>query len=222
MDNLELERIGRLCAIGYRKDAKAIAAYAKLGYASQPLHGSHDLDEAYFLRRGTAAIVVVRGSDEVGDWAIRNFMFLQPLHKQHIHPGFRAGAQILSRRIRPLLNGIESLELIGHSKGGAISALLGPMLHQWQPVITTIGAPRFCGSAYAAKYPSQLIRIVNARDPIAHLPFAAAGYCDCGDAVVVGQAARSWWSAVVGGMRHHFDYGTEMRRLWPEWGWRNI
>lgn len=214
MDNFDVGRVGRLCAIAYRTDEKAIAGYAKLGYVAQPLHGPGDLDEAYLLRRGGAAIVVIRGSDEILDWLRRNFAIVG--RRRHVHPGFRVGAMILARKLRPLLTGLESLEICGHSKGGAIAALLGPMLHQWQPSITTIGAPRFCGGVYAANYPGQLTRIVHQRDPVARLPFRSLGYADCGNVVMVGAAATGLDRLRVG-LEYHFEYGPDMRWLWAGW-----
>jgi Lipase (class 3) len=215
MDNFDVSRVGRLCAIAYRADEKAIAGYAKLGYVAQPLHGPGDLDEAYLLRRGGAAIVVIRGSDEILDWLRRNFAVVG--WRRHVHPGFRAGALILARKLRPLLADVESLEIYGHSKGGAIAALLGPMLHQWRPVIATIGAPRFCGSAYAANYPSQLTRIIHRRDPVAWLPFRFLGYTDCGNVVMMGAAATGLDRLRVG-LEYHFEYGSDMR--WLRAGWQ--
>ena len=230
MDKTELNRISQLCAIAYLREDAALLEYGKLGFKPLALHESAgQLDEAFLLTKGKCAIVVIRGSDEPGDWICRNLLAFRPIFRSQLHPGFRRGAQAVYRRLRVTLYGVDHIEVVGHSKGGAIAAILGEMLQKhYQVKIRTLAAPLFCRADHAAKYTADLIHVIHPRDVVPRLPFRCFRYVECGqvrlwdgfefDAMAIGEALQQYptrsllWGMLRGGVKWHFDYGEPLSR----------
>jgi len=124
-------------------------------------------------------VLAIRGSDEAIDW-IRN-VNLQPIYLDlpnmgwvAVHKGFKAGASLIARTCDKLVRELmidRKLYITGHSRGGAVAALLPLVWHNITPTrITTFGAPAFMkdgfGSLYDEHIYPHLIRYVNDMDAV--------------------------------------------------------
>jgi hypothetical protein len=228
INRTELDYLSQMCAISYLREDAAIYEFERLGFKALALHErAGQLDEAFLLQRDAHAIVVIRGTDEPLDWIRRNLVTFRPLFRSQVHPGFRAGAVAIYQRLRQTLYGIKTIDVIGHSKGGAIAAILGQMLDKHYEVkIRTLATPLFCRAAHADQYQSDFIQVINPRDAVPRIPFRCFGFVECGTVVVwdglefdpltLDQAIKKYptrsllWGMLRGGLRYHFDYGAAL------------
>lgn len=229
---MELPLASLLCKHSYSPSAQAIAGYQALGYQAIDLSSSAGTEEAFLLWRDGAAIVVIRGTDELQDWLIRNLHAVpKPTGDAGlVHAGFYRSAKALQYPIEIALaalsmgQSIKSLDLVGHSKGGATAVLLGGLLKKYAPKVTTMGAPR-CGMG-GKEIGFEHTRYAHPEDIVPRMPPRTLGYQHTGDCIVIGDG--DWaelekinmvdrikdFLAGRTSISDHFAYGA-LADLWP-------
>jgi hypothetical protein len=172
----ELRGYAKLCHLAYQPESKAIAAYKLLSWSAELLVQSSPIERIYILRSPTEILFVICGSNDLGDWLCN--LSAQP--NALVHPGYSYTAKHL---ILPIKAAIDRpiVKILGHSKGGAVAAVLGQYLFKLQPEITSFGAPRIGNQKFAETYQAQYRRVVHAWDIVARLPFHWMGYRHGGD-----------------------------------------
>lgn len=212
---MELKQYANLCRIAYDRDA--IVQYSELGYTAEILPTSTS-EQVYHLRLSGESTIVIAGTNQLSDWLIN--LFALPLGGTwDVHPGYAAIAVALYPQIVSLRP--QRLKIIGHSKGGAIAALLGAAL---ECEVVSFGAPRLGSERFALHYPDdKYIRVVSATDIVARLPSRYAGYRHCGRPIVVVDGnlcpGEEAWAKVkgdysfgalfvnlIGSIHSHFEY----------------
>lgn len=183
MDSDQLQLYAELCRIAYESPDIAIANYQDLGYEAKVLAQPAPLEQVYVLRRGLEMLFLFAGTDQLRDW-IANCLAIPGWY---VHPGYSeiASAMIDSVRTEYKSSGAKHLTLVGHSKGGAVAAVLGDYLSDLPVTIVSFGAPRIGSTSYAATYEhKRYTRVVNPIDVVARLPLHSMGYRHCGQPVV--------------------------------------
>jgi Lipase (class 3) len=87
---------------------------------------SPNSEEVYCLNKDGKLTIVLAGTNEPMDWLI-NLLAVPMGRTWDVHPGYAAIALALYTRIREFSDATD-IEVTGHSKGGAIAALLGALL----------------------------------------------------------------------------------------------
>lgn len=181
-----------LCQTAYLPIDKAIDRYAALGYKAEVLAQNNQLEQIYRLEKNSELIIVLAGTNQLGDW--RTNIFAIP--GCYVHPGYSEVATQLITPVRAAFtrSNLPKLKLIGHSKGGAIAALLGYYLWDLKPEGISFGAPRIGSPDFAASYDVNYTRVAFADDIISRLPLHSMGYRHCGKPVIIDNGAIIPWS----------------------------
>lgn len=142
--------------------------------------GNHASIYLYESREGKrATILCFRGSSKLRQWML-NSLFRPHRWKRYPLPAstdacfVHSGFYVQFKRLWPRIAGVlEALPrpwiLAGHSLGGAMATLAGPIVRP--DAIYTFGAPKVGNEAWIqAAGDCSLYRIMNQRDIIAHLP----------------------------------------------------
>lgn len=231
-----LNRYADLAAISYSVDS--IKRYQAIADYAIALTVPKALDEAYAVLSGGDLIVVLRGSDEPGDWIFRNMGAVIPTWSRtmrvNVHGGFWTGCKLLIPAIYEILKAIRHnrLIIVGHSKGGAMAHLIGLYFRDFSPLVYSFGAPRCLGT----KVPFNTVnhyRIAHVYDPVPRIPPRSLGWQHYGNETVIWgvnqyDSSPNVWreamrisgdldtikSLLKGRIKYHFDYGLEMRKLW--------
>ena len=99
-----------------------------------------------------------------------------------VHHGFLKAYDSVHQGILALLPPGASLVISGHSLGGALATLCADLLDEMYHVadVITFGSPRVGNGAFARDYNARLspatVRLVNAEDPIPHMPWCFGTY----------------------------------------------
>jgi len=99
-----------------------------------------------------------------------------------VHHGFLKAYDSVHQGILALLPPGASLVIAGHSLGGALATLCADLLDETYHVadVITFGSPRVGNGAFARAYNARLadltVRLVNAEDPVPHLPWCFGTY----------------------------------------------
>jgi hypothetical protein len=225
-----------LAAISYAPDA--VKRFQVVSDYAIALKLPNALDEAYAVLSGGDLIIVIRGSDEPGDWIFRNMAGIIPTWSRtmriNLHGGFWSGCKPLIPAIWQTMKAIrhKRLIIVGHSKGGAMAHLIGFYFRNLYPLVYSYGAPRCLGT----KVPFDAVnhyRIAHVYDPVPRVPPQSMGWQHYGNETVtwgVNQydSSPNVWreamqasgdldtirSLLTGRIRYHFEYGVEMRKLW--------
>lgn len=139
-------------------------------------------------------VLAFEGSQDTKDAKIDfNYSKLVP-YKQHpmakVHGGFWTAYTSIRDEIYSLIKGqecLDSLQIVGHSLGGALATLASLDLVEELGVksvsMVSLGAPRVGNTEYAKLYDSRVdeyYRLTHARDPIVHLPYRLMGFTHIG------------------------------------------
>jgi hypothetical protein len=199
MDKEQLQLYAELCRIAYESPDIAISTYFELGYQAKVLAQPAPLEQVYVLRRGIELLIVIAGTDQLRDWIANGLS----IPGWYVHPGYSEIASALIDSVRAELkeSGLKTLTILGHSKGGAVAAVLGDYLFDLPINIVSFGAPRIGSQSYANTYQHErYVRVVHPFDIVAHLPLGILGYRHCGKAVVWDGTDYDWdiaaWQAV--------------------------
>lgn len=225
-----------LAAIAYVPDS--IVQYRRLSDYAIALTCVGGLDEAYAVLSGGDLIIIIRGSDEAGDWVFRNAAGVVPTWsrtmKVNVHGGFWKGCKLLIPAIYQIIKTIRHnrLIIVGHSKGGAMAHLIGLYFRDLYPLVYSYGAPRCFGSNVLFN-PVNHYRVAHLYDPVPRVPPRILGWQHYGNEIVtwgVNQydgTPNAWNEAMrlsgdldtiksllTGRIKYHFDYGVRMKSLW--------
>jgi pimeloyl-ACP methyl ester carboxylesterase len=204
MDADQLQLYAELCRIAYESPDIAIAVYTDLGYKAKVLAQPAPLEQVYVLRHGTELLIVLAGTDQLRDWIANGLS----IPGWYVHPGYSeiASALIDSVRAEYKASGLQQLTLLGHSKGGAVAAVLADYLFDLTTNVVTFGAPRIGSQSYANTYEhKRYTRVVHPLDIVARLPMHLLGYRHCGQPVV--------WNGET--YDSHISAWTKAQRLHP-------
>jgi Lipase (class 3) len=144
---MDLKHYANLCRVAYQKDA--IAQFTAMGYNAQLLPTPNS-EEVYCLNKDGKLTIVLAGTNEPMDWLI-NLLAVPMGRTWDVHPEYAAIALALYTRIREFSDATD-IEVTGHSKGGAIAALLGALL---QCKTYSFGSPRIGSQRFSDTYPVQ-------------------------------------------------------------------
>jgi hypothetical protein len=204
MDAEQLQLYAELCRVAYEPPDIAIAIYTDLGYEAKVLAQPDVLEQVYVLRRGIELLIVLAGTDQLRDWLANGLS----IPGWYVHPGYSeiASALIDAVRAEYKASGLRQLTLLGHSKGGAVAAVLADYLFDLTTNVITFGAPRIGSQSYANTYEhKRYTRVVHPLDIVARLPMHSLGYRHCGQPVV-------WDGALYDG---HITAWTKAQQLHP-------
>jgi Lipase (class 3) len=173
-----LDHYAELCRLAYEPDA--IQQFEFLNYIVEVLPTSSN-EQVYKLTHFGTTAIVIAGTNQPSDWLI-NLLAMPMGGTWDVHPGYAAIAVALAPQIRAIETP-GSLTVIGHSKGGAIAALLGAILG-CQAV--SFGSPRVGSQRFADHCPASVLysRVIRPFDIVARLPSRIVGYRHCGSAIV--------------------------------------
>jgi hypothetical protein len=183
-----------LAFLAYLPQVQAAAQYEAVGYQCVSIHASeYERDEGYVLTRGNRLIIILRGSDDIGDWVNSNLRVWREWRRGHA--GFSAAAAAVWSRIRPLVElyaklkpGHPPITVLGHSRGGAIGLHLTHLINQHghRAELCSFGSPRAASIDWVKQAHFPHCRVVHRDDLIPHLPPTALGYGHHGKAYVIG------------------------------------
>ena len=139
---------------------------------------------------GSKVWIMVRGTDDCTDIMEDLQCTLDEAITGDVHHGFQTAAAELAPGIRRALEKMapaSSIHITGHSRGGAIAALLAPMLDKplwsWRDpkvVVWTFGAPRFCNTTWLVENfgldQMNLNAFENTGDIVPRIPPFTLGY----------------------------------------------
>jgi hypothetical protein len=170
----DLRHLAKLCAIAY--EPNAVRQYLAMGYSPTEIE-----PEVFVLAKDGINTIVIAGTNDWKDWVVN--CLAVPLGRSfEVHPGYAAAAVDLYDRVLPYAT--PGLMIVGHSKGGAIAALLGNTMPN--ATIVTFGSPRIGSAEFAERFNNdRYYRVVNPLDLVCRLPAHAFGYRHCGKAVVL-------------------------------------
>jgi hypothetical protein len=175
-------------------------------------------DTQVHIFRGPGMVnIMFPGTDGAQDWITDLRIAKWPWIAGMVHAGFRAATYSVWAQIQDALpeqhqlRPIESIVIAGHSLGGALAMLCAHLIAKEMPglniqAVYTFGQPRVGNWSftrdYNAKLHDQTFRIVNARDPIPHVPFVFGTYKHCGTEVFLNReggvtVAKPMWTAVL-------------------------
>lgn len=183
MDAETLQLYAHLCHLAYQSPDIAIAAYTDLGYQAKVLEQPSPLEQVYALRIGPHLLIILAGTDQLQDWLAN----LLAIPGWYVHSGYSAMASALIDSVREemILSGAKHLTLLGHSKGGAVAAVLADYLFDLPVHVVSFGAPRIGSQSFADTYDHRrYLRVVHPQDLVARLPLKWMRYRHCGQPVV--------------------------------------
>jgi predicted lipase len=142
----------------------------------------YELDniEFYTAEDETHEWIVFRGSDSLEDWLFN--IDLSMIQSEwpcnfHIHRGFLSIWNAIYSRLLSLVKNINKpVVMAGHSLGGVFATLTGLNMTT-DASIYTFGMPRIGDADFVRCFEGrELIRFINKRDIVAHLPPMTLGY----------------------------------------------
>jgi hypothetical protein len=173
-----LRHFAKLCEMSYATDA--IAKFESMGYFAQQI-STNTSDQAFLLLNNEIRelTIVVRGTDQITDWILRNLRPIPTFDQDaegRIARGFWAGASALAGPVRNAITltkaqgPIQSVIITGHSLGGITADILlrqlWPEIAMIHTEVITFGAPRGGNAVFAKACPCPLVRVVNSLDPV--------------------------------------------------------
>src|SRR5262249_20582932 len=142
--------------------------------------------------RDGVQLVAFRGTVNLAGWA-SNFaadLVAWAGLPGKVHRGFAQALDEFILWLRVHLKNDRSVQLTGHSRGGALATLAAQRLrdagYDLLPVYT-FGAPRVGDAAFALSYSPILHRVVHDDDPVPHVPSPLAGYRHVGEEAWIDQ-----------------------------------
>jgi len=189
--------------------------WAQMAYSNTPTiedyniimnYNNSETGVQFFVGENQGRVFIsFRGSDERTDWN-NNLKFWRktlPYGNQktkiRIHTGFYNLYQTIREEIQKIGNycsskeDIKSINIVGHSLGGALAVLSAIDLQYNFPQlcynIVVFGCPRVGNNAFATSYNNRLIktiRVENGNDLVSKLPLKIMGYKHVGAKVHIG------------------------------------
>lgn len=195
---------------------------------NQPIKNEETGTEYNVIRHGDCIIIVFESTRDTLDWK-QNFSFwVRPYKHQEytwlVHSGFctkwKSVESDIQARIEDILHThrITSIQVTGHSQGGAIAFLCHEFCKYWYGYITiqtvTFGAPRVLCRLFSKNIltSGRFCDIVNYQimdDIVGHLPPKWLGYIDVGTVTLL-QEHIPLFERV---RKLHCSYGELLRKL---------
>lgn len=119
------------------------------------------------------ATLIIRGIETPREYFLNAWNIVPVAHGDHyFHQGFYSEAVAICAALQnmPVMSGVERMDIVGHSSGGAIGCVCYHLLQQHAPLIvpsvTTFGAPVYTTNTNDAMYDIPLTRVVHCKDPV--------------------------------------------------------
>lgn len=126
--------------------------------------------------------VIFPGSASRRDWLTNAQIRKESWGDARVHHGFKSAYQSIHAGLMEILPPHVSLVIAGHSLGGALATLCADHLAALFTItnVFTFGAPRVGNAQFAGEYSAILgrrtVRLVNAGDPVPHVPWIFGTY----------------------------------------------
>jgi predicted alpha/beta-hydrolase family hydrolase len=134
------------------------------------------------VRPGTY-IVIFPGTDSVRDWLTDLRVRKTNWHGAKVHRGFVQSWTSVAGQVLGAISGAHTIIITGHSLGGALATLCADAAADMGvevEAVYTFGSPRVGNGSFARQYNDDLAdvtcRVVNARDPVPHVPWMLGTY----------------------------------------------
>lgn len=145
--------------------------------------------EAYLVRLANRIIVMFAGTESIKDLTLDAWFCPKKYRRGgHIHGGFLKIHDEMEQDFKDLIRynlpGVEKLDIIGHSLGGAVSLLAADMVHDIIPLlplsVTTFGCPNGWSRGAREKFNQRhhrynILHYRNYRDPVCWLMSLTSG-----------------------------------------------
>lgn len=167
-----------------------------------------DRDRGYAVLDRDTLKIVIDGSSNLREW-LENLLWI-PWGKSGAALGFRNVASEMYTQIQPLLADDPQIEIVGHSRGGAVGISLGLMLsNRLYDVcrVVTFGCPKVGGRKFkkaCEKAGLYHIRVIVDRDIVPKLPFVRGKHYEKERHVLKGGRMKR--------TKAHLSYGVLLRR----------
>jgi triacylglycerol lipase len=139
-------------------------------------------------------VVMFPGTDSVRDWLTDLRVHKTGWHGTRAHRGFVWAFQSVAGQVLSAISGAQSVVFTGHSLGGALATLSADAAADMGVevlAVYTFGSPRVGNGAFARQYNDDLadvtFRVVNARDPVPHVPWMLGTYRHVDTQVYLGE-----------------------------------
>lgn len=201
-----LRKYAELCRITYLSRVDALTAYRAMGYENaRMLAQSQPLEQIYLIHDGDDYLAMLTGTNQLLDW-VGNILAIPGWD---VHAGYAAIANSIGGQIRRefIQSGAKRLLLIGHSKGGAVAAVLASQIYDLNVQAVSFGAPRIGSAAFAKEYDnSKCFRVAHPEDIVTRLPLT--GYVHCGVPIVWSHEERRMQSGKESWLKAQQDRKT--------------
>jgi hypothetical protein len=149
--------------------------------------GVNSIDAGLLGMTESGITIAFRGTDGAADW-LNDFLAWQtnsPYSKGKVHMGFLSSINNLEepmlKKLDELLSANQNanINITGHSKGGALAALMGLAIRKknadllQRMLIVSFGAPRLGDNEFCSDYNVLHYRYESFLDLVPHLPFSA-------------------------------------------------
>ncbi len=188
--SLERARMGAsLCKLSYDGIGAMDYNWANLFEGFTSIKHESDLIYVGYYKPRKEVWVIVRGTDDLRD--LKNDMQCGMCESAwapgHVHDGFIHTVEMnvfsVYRAIQSFADkGVEKVVFTGHSRGGAIAAIMASNLRflSWKVDILTYGAPRYCDAEFAEYLENRLQMTLTAyelpKDPVTGVPPTTMGF----------------------------------------------
>ena len=190
------QRYTQAAKLAYEPQDSAADKYGEAGWSiCQPLYLEElATTEAYFLSDGDRYCIAIRGSDDLGDWLLRNLWAKSSTTGWGCcHGGILDSAKTICNSLSLLARFLpepKRLVFCGHSQGGSAALLLValavPRMRAagWsvRPEVLALGAPPACSKALAEAISREadVTVIAHPHDPIPCFAPPFSGWCNPG------------------------------------------
>lgn len=163
--------------------AKAIQAVANGSLEANVINKMTDTQVRIEEAHEGEFIIIFPGSASRRDWLTNLDVSKSAWHEVRAHEGFVHAFQSVGGEILKRISGAQSVIITGHSLGGALATLCADAAADMGVdvrAVYTFGSPRVGNGDFAHQYNDDLanvtFRVVNARDPVPHIPWLLGTY----------------------------------------------